>query len=65
MNETENQVRLRRAKEALAAARDRESIARRALADATEAVISAKGRYGELFMAEEKAEAERRRQACS
>ena len=63
MNETENQIRLRRAKEALAAARDRETIARRAMADATESVKSAKDRYEELFMAEEKAEATRRLQA--
>jgi len=60
MNETENQIRLRRAKEALAAARDRETIARRAMADATESVKSAKDRYEELFMAEERAEATRR-----
>lgn len=59
MNETENQIRLRRAKEALAATRDREAIARRALADATESVKSAKERYEELFMAEEKAAAAR------
>ena len=63
MNETENQIRLRRAKEALAAARDRETIARRAMADATESVKSAKARYEDLFMAEEKAEATRRLQA--
>ncbi len=60
MTETENQIRLRRAKEALAYARDREAIARRALADATESVKSAKERYEELFMGEEKAEASRR-----
>jgi hypothetical protein len=59
MTETENQIRLRRAKEALAAARDREAIARRALADATESVKSAKERYEELFMAEERAAADR------
>ena len=60
MNETENQIRLRRAKEALAVARDRETIARRAMADATESLKSAKDRYEELFMAEERAEATRR-----
>ena len=63
MNETENQTRLRRAKEALAAARDKEAIARRAYADATESVKVAKERHDELFMAEEMAEATRRLQA--
>jgi hypothetical protein len=63
MNETENQMRLRRAKESLATARERESIARRAFADATESLKAAKERYEDLFMAEEKAEATRRRQA--
>ena len=64
MNETENQIRLRRAKEALAAARDRESTARRALAEATESVKAAKDRYEELFMAEERAESARRKAQC-
>lgn len=59
MNETENQIRLRRAKESLAAARDREAIARRAHADATESVKAAKERYEELFLAEEKAASDR------
>ena len=61
MNETENEIRLRHAKEALAAARDRESIARRALAEATESVKAAKERYEDLFMAVERAEAARRK----
>ena len=63
MNETENQMRLRRAKESLATARDRESTARLALVDATECLKAAKERYENLFMSEEKAEATRRCQA--
>lgn len=61
MNETENQTRLRRAKESLTTARDTEAIARKALNDATEGTKRAKERYEELFMAEEKAEALRRK----
>lgn len=63
MNETENQVRLRRAKESLAAYRDAETQARKALADAVNATKLAKDRYEELFMAEESAEAVRRKLA--
>lgn len=59
MNETENQMRLRRAKESLATAREREAVARRSYADATESLKAAKERYEDLFMAEEKAEASR------
>lgn len=61
MNETENQIRLRRAKEALAAARDTEATARRALADAVKSTERAKLRYEELFLAEEKAEVARKK----
>lgn len=61
MNETENQTRLRRAKEAIAAFRETEAAARKALNDATEATKRAKERYEELFLAEEKAEAARRK----
>lgn len=61
MNATENQTRLRRAKEALAACKAAEDDARRALADAVESSKRAKERYEVLFMAEESAEVARRR----
>jgi hypothetical protein len=61
MNETETQIRLRRSKEALAAARDAEAAARRILADSIESTKRAKDRYDELFAAEESAECARRR----
>lgn len=64
MNETENQIRLRRAKDALASYRADEAKARDQLSFAVESVKLAKARYEELFMAEEKAEASRRK-ACS
>lgn len=57
--ETENQSRLRRAKEALAYARERESELRKSLNDAVHATRLAKERHDELFLAEERAEAER------
>lgn len=61
MNETENQIRLRRAKEILATNRAMENEARKALADAIESSKRAKERYEELFAAEEKAEFARRK----
>lgn len=59
MNETENQTRLRRAKDALAFARETETSARKALSDAVEATKRAKERYEDLFLAEEQAECAR------
>lgn len=61
MNETENQIRLRRAKESLAAYRAAESEARKALFYAVESTKRGKEKYEELFMAEESAEAARRK----
>lgn len=61
MNETELQTRLRRAKESLAAARDRESAARSTLATAIKDTAAAKERYEALFLAEETAEYNRRK----
>jgi hypothetical protein len=61
MNETENQIRLRRAKEALANWREVEAEARRALTEAMESTKRAKEKYEELFANEEKAEVERRK----
>lgn len=60
MNETENQTRLRRAKESLATSREVEAAARKALADAVESTRKAKERYEELFAKEEQAECNRR-----
>lgn len=59
--ETEHQTRLRRAKESLAACREREAEARKALNDATEDTKRAKDKHDELFIAEENREANRRR----
>jgi hypothetical protein len=56
INETENQIRLRRAKEAVSACRFVESEARKALASAVESTKQAREKYEELFMAEEKQE---------
>lgn len=61
MTETENQTRLRRAKDALAAARESESNLRRALNDAVETTRKAKERFENLFLAEEMAERDRRK----
>lgn len=61
INETEVQTRLRRAKESLAIAREKEIDARKAFNDAAESVKRAKERYEELFMAEEMAEVARRK----
>ena len=49
MRETETETRLRRATEALAAAREAENEARRALASAVQTTARAKERYSELF----------------
>jgi len=59
MNETENQVRLRRSKEALLCYRYTEDEARKNLAIAVELTKRAREKYEELFMAEEKAEQQR------
>ena len=61
LQETENQTRLRRSKEALAAAREKEADAIRALALARQAVQTEKARYEKLFLAEERAEYDRRK----
>ena len=49
INETENQIYLRRSKEALASTREAESNARRALAQAVEQTQKAKEKYERLF----------------
>ena len=61
-NETENQTRLRRAREDLMSARSNESEARFALASATEATRRA---YNALFIEEERQEVERRKREGS
>lgn len=58
--ETETQSRLRRAKEALETARERERIAIRALDEAKKSKERAKERYTELFNQEEQEEIARR-----
>lgn len=60
MNETENQIRLRRAKEALASCQSSENEARKALAFAAEATKRAREKHEALFLAEEEAEVARR-----
>ena len=60
MNETENQTRLRRAKDALELARLNEAEARAAVLDAVETTRRMKEKYEALFLAEEEAEAKRR-----
>lgn len=62
-NETELQIRLRRAKDALAYALDKESEARRVLRSAEESRRLAKEKYETLFLEEEQAEAKRRKDA--
>ena len=62
-HETELQIRLRRAKEALAYAVDKESEARRVLRSAEESRRVAKEKYETLFLEEEQAEVGRRRAA--
>lgn len=51
--ETENQTRLRRAKEALANYQAAETEARKALANAIESTRRARAKYEELFLLEE------------
>lgn len=58
--ETELQVRLRRAKDALAACRETEAELRRKLTEAIDSTKRAKDRYDELFIAEDQAERARR-----
>lgn len=60
-HETENQLRLRRAKEALAGYREAESQARKALNQAIEATKRMKERYEELFQQEERTQYELRK----
>jgi hypothetical protein len=60
MNETDTQIRLRRAKEALAAAREAESRAITARSEAAETRRRAKERYDELFLREVQEEYTRR-----
>ena len=62
-HETELQIRLRRAKEALAYAVDKESEARRVLRSAEESRRVAKEKYEALFLEEEQAEVGRRKAA--
>ena len=62
-HETELQIRLRRAKEALAYAVDKESEARRVLRSAEESRRVAKEKYETLFLEEEQAEVSRRKAA--
>ena len=64
-NETENQVRLRRAKEGLKACQDAETEARKSLIRATEATKHAREKYQELFLAEENFEHSRRKTSYS
>lgn len=59
--ETDIQIRLRRAKEALASYQDKENQARKVLADAVASTKLAKEKYEQLFMAEERAESDRRK----
>ncbi len=61
MNETEDQARLRKAKEAIASFQAAENDARRALALAVESTKRAREKFEELFNAEEKREVARRR----
>lgn len=60
-HETDTQLRLRRAKESMARAREAESVARKALCDAVQASARAKERYEELFILEEREECQRRK----
>lgn len=65
MNETENQTRLRRAKEALEQCRTREKELRVDLAAAVESTKRAKSRYEELFLEEERLETDRLKRTYS
>lgn len=60
MTETDTQIRLRRAKEALILARDNENRLRKELAEATQRTAKAKERAAELFLQEEREECARR-----
>lgn len=60
MHETENQTRLRRAKEALATCQDAENEARKVLAASVESTKHAREKLSEIFAAEEKLECARR-----
>lgn len=62
IHETEDQTRLRRAKEAIATFQAREIEARKALLDAVEATKRARERYEELFLAAEQREYIRRKE---
>lgn len=62
-NETELQIRLRRAKEALTYAQEKESEARQALRAAEDSRRIAKEKYEALFLEEEHAEVKRRKSA--
>lgn len=59
--ETEDQTRVRRAKEAVALCQSRENEARKALAEAAESTKRAREKYEELFAASEQREVARRR----
>lgn len=59
-NETDDQIRLRRAKEAIDSLRDKENELRKALAMAVDATKRARERYEELFDAAEKREVARK-----
>jgi hypothetical protein len=61
MNETETQIRTRRAKDALAECRAREDDARKALAEAIKDTGRAKERYHDLFLKNEAEICARRR----
>lgn len=61
MNETVTQIRLRRAKEALDYAREKEDIARKELASAVESRKALKKTYDKLFMSEENEEYARKK----
>lgn len=58
-NETEDQTRCRRAKEAVAICQERENELRKALADAVESTKRAREKYSELFQAAENREVAR------
>ena len=60
MNETEDQTRLRRAKEAITFCQERENEARRALASAVDSTKRARQQFEELFTEAEKRECARR-----
>ena len=61
IHETDLQIRLRRAKEALSYALDKESEARRTLLRAEESRRAAKEKYDTLFLEEEQEEVVRRK----